>query len=61
MASLEQSANQIVSFQPASPDGYLLRAAAFINRHQFPKAQQDIRQAMNVAPQNPARWCRWAI
>jgi tetratricopeptide (TPR) repeat protein len=54
MAALEESANQIISLRSASPEGYLFRAAAYINRRQYAKAEKDIRQAMTVAPQNPA-------
>ena len=46
--------NQIIKLQQTSPDGYLLRAATAINRSQFPRAEQDIRKAMNVAPQSTA-------
>src|SRR2546423_2949782 len=52
MAALEQTASQIISLQPASPDGYALRGVSFINRKQFDKAEQDIRRAIDVAPQS---------
>src|SRR5581483_1226741 len=53
MDLLVQSANEIISRQPASPDGYALRAVAFVNRKDFSKAEDDVRKAMEVAPQNP--------
>ena len=52
MAALEQTASQIISLQPASPDGYALRSVSFINRKQFDKAELDIRRAIDVAPQS---------
>jgi len=54
MDSLAQTADQIIHVQPASPDGYVLRAVAEINRKQISKAEEDIRKAIEVAPQNPA-------
>jgi tetratricopeptide (TPR) repeat protein len=36
-----------------SPDGYILRAVAEINRKQFPRAEQDIQKAIDLAPQSP--------
>ncbi|PYX92768.1 MAG: hypothetical protein DMG71_17110, partial [Acidobacteria bacterium] len=53
MDSLFRTATQIISLQPASPDGYVLRSVAEINRNQAGKAEDDIRKAIEVAPQNP--------
>ena len=38
--------------QPASPEGYTLRAVSEINRKQFQQAEEDIRKAIAVAPQS---------
>jgi tetratricopeptide (TPR) repeat protein len=52
MAALDAAATQIIAFQPASPDGYALRAISRINRGHFKDAEDDIRKAIEVAPQN---------
>ena len=53
MDSLFRTATQIISLKPTSPDGYVLRSVAEINRKQPGKAEDDIRKAIEVAPQNP--------
>jgi tetratricopeptide (TPR) repeat protein len=53
MTSLEMTATQIINLQPASPDGYALHAIATINRSHFKEAEEDVRKAIEVAPQNP--------
>jgi len=50
--SLADAAAQIIRLQPASPEGFSLRALSEINRKQFAAAEADIRQAIAVAPQN---------
>jgi tetratricopeptide (TPR) repeat protein len=52
MSGLEQAATKIVTLQPASPDGYALRAISLMARKQYPAAEQDARKAMEVAPQS---------
>ena len=52
MVALEQAAGQIIRLEPASPDGYALRAVSNINRRLFAPAEQDIHQAIEVAPQS---------
>lgn len=52
--ALLQTAQQIVSAQPYSPDGYLLRAVAQVNRQNYTDAEQDLRAAMEKAPSSPA-------
>ena len=52
MPTLQESATQIISLQPASPDGYALRALSFINRKQYTEAEKDIRKAIEIAPQS---------
>jgi tetratricopeptide (TPR) repeat protein len=53
MAGLEQTALQIITLQPASPDGYALRAISFGNRQQFGKAELDAQKAIEMAPNSP--------
>jgi tetratricopeptide (TPR) repeat protein len=52
MATLEQTATQIINLQPASPDGYAMRALSKINRKQFASAEEDVKKAIDVAPQS---------
>ena len=52
MVALEQAAEQIIRLEPASPDGFALRAVSNINRRLFAPAEQDIHQAIQVAPQS---------
>jgi len=51
-SSLADAATQMIRLQPASPEGFSLRALSEINRKQFSAAEADIRQAITVAPQN---------
>jgi len=51
--ALLQTADQIISAQPYSPDGFLLRGMAEINRQKYSDAEQDARKAMDRAPQDP--------
>ncbi|MBZ5570382.1 MAG: tetratricopeptide repeat protein [Acidobacteriia bacterium] len=53
MGALEQAATQMITLQPASPDGYALRIISYINRKQFDNAEKDIRHVIEVAPQSP--------
>ena len=52
MVALEQAAEQIVRLEPASPDGYALRAVSNINRRFLIPAEQDVQQAIKVAPKS---------
>ncbi len=52
MTTLEQSATQLITLQPASPEGYALRAVSEINRKQFPAADADVHKSIEVAPQS---------
>jgi tetratricopeptide (TPR) repeat protein len=52
--ALAQTAQQIISGAPNSPDGYLLRALTEMNRQKFSDAEQDMRKAAEVAPRSPA-------
>ena len=49
---LAQAASQIISLQPSSPEGYVLRALSEINRNQLTAAETDIRKAIDIAPQS---------
>jgi tetratricopeptide (TPR) repeat protein len=52
MNGLDQAATQIISLQPASPEGYGLRALSNINRKRFSVADTDVRKTIEVAPHN---------
>jgi tetratricopeptide (TPR) repeat protein len=52
-ATLKDSAAQMIRLQPASPDGYGLRALTSINEQHFPEAEEDIQKALAIAPQKP--------
>ncbi len=49
-----QTAQQIITAQPSSPDGFILKGVADIARQKYSDAQQDAEQAALRAPQNPA-------
>lgn len=49
-----QTAKQIITAQPYSPDGFLLKGVADLARQQYSDAQQAAEQAAQRAPQNPA-------
>jgi tetratricopeptide (TPR) repeat protein len=53
-AKLAEAASQLIRLQPASPDGYSLRALAEIDRKEFIPAEADIRKAIEIAPQSSA-------
>jgi cellulose synthase operon protein C len=48
---VEAAATKIITLEPASPDGYALRALSFRARKQLGPAEQDARKAIEVAPQ----------
>ena len=48
--TLEEASTQLIILQPASPEGYALRALANINRKRFGEAEADIRRAIAIAP-----------
>ena len=52
--ALLQTAQQIITAQPYSPDGFLLKGTAEIGRQHYSDAQLDAQQAMQRAPQDPA-------
>jgi tetratricopeptide (TPR) repeat protein len=51
--ALTQTAQQIISSAPYSPDGYMMRAVAEMNRQKYSDAQQDLTKAMGIAPGSP--------
>jgi tetratricopeptide (TPR) repeat protein len=52
--ALLRTAQQIITSQPASPDGFLLKGLADLAHQKYSDAQQDAEQAAQRAPQNPA-------
>jgi tetratricopeptide (TPR) repeat protein len=54
LSALTETAQQIIIGAPNSPDGYLMRALAEMNRQRFSEAQQDLTKAMGIAPGSPA-------
>ena len=49
-----QTAQQIITGQPYSADGFILKGIADLARQKYSDAQQDAEQAAQRAPQNPA-------
>ena len=49
-----QTAQQIITAQPYSADGFMLRAVAEINGRKYNDAEQDLHKAMEVAPASAA-------
>lgn len=49
-----QTAQQIITAQPYSADGYILKGIADLARQKYSDAQQDAEQAAQKAPQNPS-------
>ena len=49
-----QTAQQIITGQPYSADGFILKGIADLARQKYADAQQDAEQAAQRAPQNPA-------
>ena len=52
--ALLQTAQQIITAQPYSADGFILKGIADLARQRYSDAQQDAQQAMQRAPQSPA-------
>ena len=51
--ALLQTAQQIITAQPYSPDGFIFRAIAEVARQKYSDAQHDAEQAALRAPQSP--------
>jgi len=52
MEVLDQEASEMIRLEPASPEGYALRALSNVNRKRFPAAEVDVRKAIEVSPQS---------
>ncbi len=52
-SALEQIGAQVKKISPASPGGYLFYATARINQNDAAGAEADLKQLIQVAPQNP--------
>ena len=52
MDALDQQASEMIRLQPASPEGYALRALSNVNRKRFSAAEVDVRKAIDVSPQS---------
>ena len=52
-AGLAQEADQIIALQPGSPDGYLLRGVAEIDRKDFARADEYLHKSIQVQANNP--------
>jgi cellulose synthase operon protein C len=53
-----QTAQQIISAQPYSADGFILKGVAELDRQKYKDAQQDAEQAARRAPQSPAPYAQ---
>jgi cellulose synthase operon protein C len=54
--ALTTTAQQIITNVPYSPDGYVWRALAEMNRKRYGDAEQDLRKAQEFAPQSAVPW-----
>ena len=52
MEVLDQEASEMIRLEPASPEGYALRALSNVNRKRFSAAEVDVKKAIEVAPQS---------
>ena len=48
--TLDEASSQLIVLQPATPEGYALRALANINRKHYGEAEADVRRAIAIAP-----------
>ncbi len=53
-----QTAQQIITAQPYSADGFILKGVAELDRQKYKDAQQDAEQAAQRAPQSPAPYAQ---
>jgi tetratricopeptide (TPR) repeat protein len=56
--ALLQTAQQIITAQPYSADGFMLRAVAEINGRKYHDAEQDLHKAMEAAPASAAPYAQ---
>jgi len=54
---LRERAEQLISTEPASPEGYILRATARLSRDRV-GGEADLQKAIELAPQNPIGYSR---
>ena len=59
MGALEAATTQLIRLEPASAEGYSLRAVSRINRQQYAAAEEDIRKAIEVDPR--ATWVMFSL
>jgi tetratricopeptide (TPR) repeat protein len=57
-ALLASSAENLIRLQPASPLGYVYRAAVEVKSKNLKAAEQDLAKSIEVAPQNPIGYTR---
>lgn len=57
-SALEQIGLQIKKISPASPGGYLYHATARMNQNDAAGAEADLKQLIQVAPQNPLGYAK---
>ncbi len=57
-SALEQIGAQIKKISPASPGGYLFHATARMNQNDAAGAEADLRQLIQIAPQNPLGYAK---
>ena len=50
---LVDSSEQLIKIEPHSPEGYLYHATAIYSKGDKAGAEQDLKKAMEIAPQNP--------
>ena len=56
MDLLGEVAEQIIKLMPSAPTGYIMRATTEFNRKQVDKAEADLKQAIEIAPQSGAAY-----
>jgi len=55
---LHSSAEQIITFEPFLPEGFIFRAAARLGRKDVTGAEADLKKAIELAPQSPVGYAR---
>ena len=59
-AGLEQIGVQLMKISPGSPGGYLFHATARMNQSDAAGAEADLKQLIQIAPQNPLSYAKLA-
>jgi tetratricopeptide (TPR) repeat protein len=57
--TLAAEADQIISLEPDSPDGYLLRAVADIDRKQYVTAEDFLKRSLQKSPENAPAYVQY--